>query len=54
MKEQVKNIQEQLNEEEISTLSPKEFRIVIVKMIQDLRKGMEAQSGKIKEKFNKT
>ena len=33
MRDQDKNLQEQLNEEEINNLSEKEFRIMIVKMI---------------------
>ena len=37
---------------EKGNLPEKEFRIMIVKMIQDLRKGMEAQIEKIKEMFN--
>ena len=38
MKKQDKNPQEQLNEEEIDNLPEKEFRVMIVKMIQNLRK----------------
>ena len=37
-KEQDKNQQEQLNAEEISNLTGKHFRVMIVKMIQDLGK----------------
>ena len=44
MKEQDKNLQKQLNEEEIGNLPEREFRIMIVKMIQNLRRSMEAQS----------
>ena len=47
MKEQSKNLQDQLNEEEIGNLPEKEFRIVIVKMMQDLGNRMEAQIKKI-------
>ena len=36
MKEQGKNLQEQLNENEIGNLPEKEFRVMIVKMIQNL------------------
>ena len=43
-KEKDKNPQEQLNEEEIGNLPEKEFRVMIIKMIQDLRKRMEAQT----------
>ena len=53
MKEKDKNLQEQLNEEELSNLSEKEFRVMIVKMIQDLGNRMEARIEKIQEKFNK-
>jgi len=34
-------------------LPEKEFRIMIVKMIQDLRKRMKAQIEKMQEMFNK-
>ena len=47
MKEQGKNLQDQINEEEIGSLPEKEFRVVIVKMIQNLRNRMEAQFEKI-------
>ena len=53
MKEQGKNLQDQINEEEIGNLPEKEFRIMIVKMIQNLRNRMEAQIEKIQEMFNK-
>ena len=52
-KKQDKNLQEQLNEEEISSLSEKEFRVTIVKMIQDLGNIMKALIEKIQEKHNK-
>ena len=35
MKEQGKNLQDQVNEEEIGNLLEKELRVMIVKMIQD-------------------
>ena len=41
MKGQDKTPEKQLNEVEIGNLPEKEFRITIVKMIQDLRKSME-------------
>ena len=41
MKEQDKNPDKQLNEVDISNLQEKEFRIMRVKMIQDLGKRME-------------
>ena len=53
MKEQGKNPQEQLNEEEIGNLPEKEFRVIMVRMIQNLGKRMEAQTEKIQEIFNK-
>ena len=53
MKEQGKNLQNQINEEEIGNLPEKEFRVMIVKMIQNLRNRMEARIEKIQEMFNK-
>ena len=53
MKEQGKNIQDQINEEEIGNLPEKEFRVMIVKMIQNLRNRTEAWIEKIQEMFNK-
>ena len=41
--------EEQVNEVEIGNLSEKEFRITIVKMIQNLRKTVE----KMQERFTK-
>ena len=37
VKDQGKNLQDQINEEEIGSLPEKEFRVMIVKMIQNLR-----------------
>ena len=42
-----------MNEEEIGSLPEKEFRVMIIKMIQDLGNRMEAQIEKIQEMFNK-
>ena len=53
MKEQAKTPEKQLNEMEISNLPEKGFRIMIVKMIQDLGKRMEAKIEKMQEMFNK-
>ena len=53
MKEQGKNLQDQINEEEIGNIPEKEFRLMIVKMIQNLRNTMEARIEKIQEMFNK-
>ena len=49
MKEQGKNLQEQINEEDIGNLPEKEFRVMTVKMIQNLGNRMEAQIKKIQE-----
>ena len=53
MKEQDKTPEEQLSEVEMGNLLVKEFRVMIVKTIQYLRKRMEAQTEKIQEMFNK-
>ena len=42
-KEQDKNTQKPLNDEEIGNLPEKEFRVMIVKMIQDNGKRMATQ-----------
>ena len=42
MKEHGKNPQDQTNKEEMGSLPEKEFRVMIVKMIQHLRNKMEA------------
>ena len=49
MKEQCKNPPDKTNEKEIGSLPEKEFRVMIVKMIQNLGNRME----KIQEMFNK-
>ena len=49
MKEQMRNTEIQINEEEIGKLSEKEFRIMIVKMIRNLENKME----KMQESINK-
>ena len=49
MKEKSINPPDQKNEEEIGSLPEKEFRVMIVKMIQNLGNRME----KIQETFNK-
>ena len=48
MKEQGRNSQDQINEEEITTLPEREFRIMILKMLQRLENRME----KVQEAFN--
>ena len=47
MKEQDKTPEKQLNEGEIGNCLEKEFRIMIGKTIQDLRKGMEEKIEKM-------
>ena len=49
MKEQTRNTEVQINEEEIGNLPEKEFRIMIVKMIKNLENKME----KMQESINK-
>ena len=49
MKEQARNTEVQINEEEIGRLPEKEFRIMIVKMIKNLENRME----KMQESINK-
>ena len=53
IKEQDKTPEKQRNEVEIGNLPEKEFRIMIVKMIQDLGKTMEAKTEKVQEMINK-
>ena len=53
MKEQDKTPEKQLNEVEIGNLPEKEFRIMIVKMIQDIGKRMEAKIEKMQQMLNK-
>ena len=47
MKEQTRNTEVQINEEEIGKLPEKEFRIIIAKMIKDLGNSMEKMQGSI-------
>ena len=49
MKEQTKNTEAQINEEEIGKLPEKELRIMIVKIIKNLERKME----KMQESINK-
>ena len=49
MKEQTRNTEVQINEEEIGKLSEKEFRIMMVQMIKNLENKME----KMHESINK-
>ena len=49
MKEQTRNTEVQVNEEEIVKLPEKEFRIMIVKMIKNLENKMEKMQESIKK-----
>ena len=49
MKEQTRNTEVQINKEEIGKLPEKEFRIMIVQMIKNLKNKME----KMQESINK-
>ena len=49
MKEQTRNTEAQINEEEVGKLPEKEFRIMIVKMIKNFENKME----KMQESINK-
>ena len=49
MKEQTRNTEVQINEEEIGKLSENEFRIMIIKMVKNLENKME----KMQESVNK-
>ena len=49
MKEQTRNIEVQINEEEIGKLLEKEFRVMRVKMIKNLESKME----KMQDSINK-
>ena len=53
MKQQNISPEEQLIKVEIGNLPEQEFRVMIVKMIQDIRKRMEEQIEKIQEMINR-
>ena len=53
MKGQGKTPEKQMNEVVMGNLPEKEFRIMIVEMIQDLGKRMEAKIEKMQEMFTK-
>ena len=53
MKEQGENLQDEISEEEIGNIPKKEFRVMLVKMIQNLGNRMEAWIMRIQEVFNK-
>ena len=50
MKEQTRNTEVQINEEEIGKLSEKEFRIIILKLI---KKNLESKMEKMQGSINK-
>ena len=52
MKEQDKTPEQQLSEVETGNVPEKEFRVLIVKITEDLRKRREAQTKRIQEMFN--
>ena len=52
VKEQGRNSQGKINKEEIGKLAEKEFRVMIVKRIQNLKSGMEKMQESINT-FNK-
>ena len=54
MKEKDKTPEKQLNETEIGNAAEKEFRIMTVKMTEDLRKRMEERSRRCKKCLTKT
>ena len=49
MKEQTRNTEVQINEEEIGKLPEKEFRLVVVKMIKNFENKMEKMQESISE-----
>jgi len=53
MKEQTRNTEAQINEEEIGKLPEKEFRIMIVKMIKKKKKPHENEKEKMQKSINK-
>ena len=53
MKGQDKTLEKQANEVEIGNVPEKEFRIMVVKMIYDLGKRMEAKIENMKEMLSK-
>ena len=53
MKEHDKNTTNQSKEQEIGSLPEKEFRIMIVKMIQNLKSKMELQINRLETRIEK-
>ena len=56
MKEQTRNTEVQINEEEIDKLPEKEFKIMMVKMVKNLENKMEKMQdlGQLKNKHTET
>ena len=53
MKEQNKTPEEQVSGTEIDNVHKKEIRVMIIKMIQELGKRIDAQNKKLQAVFNK-
>ena len=53
MKEKDKTPEEQLSEVEIRNLPEKDFRVMLVRMIQDLGNKLEANINKLEKTFKK-
>lgn len=53
MKEQDKNSEEKVSEVEISNLPDKEFKVIIIKMLKELRGRMEKHSKKFHKELEK-
>ena len=51
MKEQIKTPEEELSEVEIGNLPKKVFRVVIIKMIKELERRMDAQKEQLQVVF---
>lgn len=52
MKEQTRNTEIQINDEEIGKLTEKEYRIMIVKMIKNLENRMETMQESINKELD--
>ena len=53
MKEQTRNTEVQINEEEVGKLPEKEFRIMILKMIKNLENKMEKMKNQLTKTYKK-
>ena len=53
MKEQTRNTEVQINEQEIGKLPEKEFRIMILKMIKNLENKMEKMKNQLTKTYKK-